>query len=229
MIFAIELLVPVALAVLVVGEDWQRSSLDRHPGALALVVGGAFSLGARAHRRALLEAGPDPRRRSGGRARCCASRRCRTQSFWLDEAIAIDAARLDLGGLFDSLAHTEGNPPLYFMLARRLDARVRHARRRRCGRSRRSSGTATILLAYVIGRRLAAERVGLALAALVAFNPVLVWFSQEARPYALLVLLSGASFLFFAMALQRPTGKALAGWAAASAGSRSPPITSRAS
>jgi drug/metabolite transporter (DMT)-like permease len=43
-IFAIELLVPVALAVLVVGEDWERSSLAGIVAALALVVGGALSL-----------------------------------------------------------------------------------------------------------------------------------------------------------------------------------------
>jgi drug/metabolite transporter (DMT)-like permease len=43
-IFAIELLVPVALAVLVVGEDWERSSLISILAALALVVGGALSL-----------------------------------------------------------------------------------------------------------------------------------------------------------------------------------------
>jgi drug/metabolite transporter (DMT)-like permease len=43
-IFAIELLVPVALAVLVVGEDWERSSLVGILAALALVVGGALSL-----------------------------------------------------------------------------------------------------------------------------------------------------------------------------------------
>jgi drug/metabolite transporter (DMT)-like permease len=43
-IFAIELLVPVALAVLVVGEDWERSSLPAILIALALVVGGALAL-----------------------------------------------------------------------------------------------------------------------------------------------------------------------------------------
>jgi drug/metabolite transporter (DMT)-like permease len=43
-IFAIELLVPVALAVLVVGEDWQRESLPGILAALALVVGGAVAL-----------------------------------------------------------------------------------------------------------------------------------------------------------------------------------------
>ena len=43
-IFAIELLVPVALAVLVVGEDWERSSLAGILAGLALVVAGALSL-----------------------------------------------------------------------------------------------------------------------------------------------------------------------------------------
>ena len=43
-IFAIELLVPVALAVLVVGEDWERESLVGILAGLALVVAGALSL-----------------------------------------------------------------------------------------------------------------------------------------------------------------------------------------
>ena len=43
-IFAVELLVPVALAVLVVGEDWERESLVAILLALALVVGGASTL-----------------------------------------------------------------------------------------------------------------------------------------------------------------------------------------
>jgi drug/metabolite transporter (DMT)-like permease len=44
-IFAVELLVPVALAVLVVGEDWERQSLVGIAAALVMVVGGAFTLG----------------------------------------------------------------------------------------------------------------------------------------------------------------------------------------
>jgi mannosyltransferase len=138
-----------------------------------------------------------------------------TQSFWLDEAIAINSARLDLGGMIDSLARTEGNPPFYFFL---LDGWMRLFGGSEAAVRSLSAliGTATILLAYEIGRRLATPRVGIVLAALVAFNPLLVWFSQEARPYALLVLLSGASFLLFAQALERPTGRRLAGWAVVS-------------
>src|SRR3954452_20269392 len=138
-----------------------------------------------------------------------------TQSFWLDEAIAINSARLDIGGMIDSLARTEGNPPFYFLL---LDGWMRVFGDSEAAIRSLSAliGTATILLGFEIGCRLATARVGLVLAALVAVNPLLVWFSQEARPYALLVLLSGASFLFFAEALERPTGKLLAGWAIAS-------------
>jgi drug/metabolite transporter (DMT)-like permease len=56
-IFAVELLVPVALAVLVVGEDWERSSLIGIVAALVLVVGGAFTLGRTPTVGRLLEAG----------------------------------------------------------------------------------------------------------------------------------------------------------------------------
>jgi drug/metabolite transporter (DMT)-like permease len=44
-IFAVELVVPVALAVLVVGEDWESSSTIGVAAAFALVVGGAYTLG----------------------------------------------------------------------------------------------------------------------------------------------------------------------------------------
>ena len=56
-IFVVELLVPVALAVLVVGEDWDRSSAVGILAALTLVVGGAFTLGRTPTVARLLEAG----------------------------------------------------------------------------------------------------------------------------------------------------------------------------
>lgn len=64
LIFAIELLVPVLLAVLVVGEDWRHTSVVGIVAALALVVGGAFALGRAPTVARLLEAGssgPDDR------------------------------------------------------------------------------------------------------------------------------------------------------------------------
>jgi mannosyltransferase len=140
-----------------------------------------------------------------------------SQSFWLDEAIAIDAAHHSIGGLFDSLVQTEGNPPLYFLL---LDGWMRLFGDSEAATRSLSAlfGTATIVVAYMIGRELAGSaRVGIAAAVLVAFNPFLIWFSQETRPYALLVLLGGLSFLFFARVLEDPGRRALIGWSAASA------------
>jgi drug/metabolite transporter (DMT)-like permease len=58
-IFAIELLVPVALAVLVVGEDWERSSTIGILVALVLVSGGAFTLGRAPTVARMLEAASD--------------------------------------------------------------------------------------------------------------------------------------------------------------------------
>jgi drug/metabolite transporter (DMT)-like permease len=56
-IFAIELLVPVLLAVLVVGEDWERSSLAGILTGLVLVVGGALTLGRAPTVARMIEAG----------------------------------------------------------------------------------------------------------------------------------------------------------------------------
>jgi drug/metabolite transporter (DMT)-like permease len=57
LIFAVELLVPVALAVLVVGEDWERNSLIAIVVGLAMVVSGAISLARTPTVARLLEAG----------------------------------------------------------------------------------------------------------------------------------------------------------------------------
>jgi drug/metabolite transporter (DMT)-like permease len=56
-IFAVELIVPVALAVLVVGEDWGGSSVVGILAALVLVVGGAIALGRAPTVARMLEAG----------------------------------------------------------------------------------------------------------------------------------------------------------------------------
>jgi hypothetical protein len=50
----------------------------------------------------------------------------------------------------------------------------------------------------------------------VATSPLLVWYSQEARSYALYALLSGVSFLFFGRALRERSRRSLAWWALAS-------------
>jgi hypothetical protein len=74
------------------------------------------------------------------------------------------------------------------------------------------AGTATIPVAYLAGTVLVSRRAGLIGAALVATNPFLVWYAQEARAYALLALLCAASLLAFGHAFGGSRG-ALVGWA----------------
>jgi len=129
------------------------------------------------------------------------------QSFHHDEVIT--AARV-LPGSFGQMLHevsaSESTPPLYYALAwvwsqafgtgeaglRALSA---------------LAGIVTIPVVYLVGRELLDRRAGLFSAALVAVNPMLVWYSQEARAYALLVLLCSASLLFFLRA--RRSGRSL--------------------
>ena len=117
------------------------------------------------------------------------------QSFWVDEGATVHLLRSDFGGMLDGLTVTEKTPPLYYLLAwlwtrpfgtgevgvRSLSALI---------------GVLTVPAAYALARELVSERAALVTAALVAVNPLLVWYSQEARAYALLVLLATLATLF---------------------------------
>jgi len=140
------------------------------------------------------------------------------QSYDHDEAVT--AARILHPSLFTTMsevADSERSPPLYYVLAwlwsrpfgtgevglRSLSALF---------------GTLTIPLAYLAAAELSRRRlVALLAAAFVALNPYLVWYSQEARSYALMVLFATAALYFFARSLKDPTPRALGMWAVASA------------
>jgi mannosyltransferase len=138
------------------------------------------------------------------------------QSFDFDEAITVGPV---LGGSFasmlDAIPQTESTPPLYYVLAwiwtqvfglgevgvRSLSALL---------------GTALVPVAFGAARELAGRRAGLIAAALVAVNPQLIFYSQEARAYSLLALLATLSFWAFVVARRDAHGRGLVLWALAS-------------
>ncbi len=77
--------------------------------------------------------------------------------------------------------------------------------RRPCARFSALAGVLTVPVAFAAARRLFSPRAGVILAALVACNPLLIWYSQEARSYALLVLLTSLSLLAFLRAREEPS------------------------
>ena len=128
------------------------------------------------------------------------------QSYHHDEIVtASRVLRVGFGHAMDAVGFSESAPPLYYALAwiwtqltgtgpwglRSLSA---------------LAGVATIPVAYLIGRELRSRRSGLLAAALVAVNPMLIWYSQEARAYALLTFFCSLSLLYCVRALRVEDG-----------------------
>jgi mannosyltransferase len=134
------------------------------------------------------------------------------QSFWLDEVFTAKLAGDDLPGLLDGVTETESTPHLYYVLAW-IWARVFGEGEAALRSLSAVFGIATVPVAYLAARELFRPAVALVAAALVAVNPWFVWYSQEARAYALLMLLATASLLFFVRALRTREPRDLARWA----------------
>jgi len=124
-----------------------------------------------------------------------------TQAYHHDEIVT--ASRVLRGDFFhamEAVGFSESAPPLYYALAW---AWTQLTGTGEAGLRSLSAlaGVATVPVAYLIGAELRGRRTGLLAAALIAVNPMLLWYSQEARGYALLVLLTGLAALFFVRAL----------------------------
>jgi len=116
------------------------------------------------------------------------------QGFWFDEASTALLVHLSPGQMLGLIPQTESTPPLYYLVAwiwtrgfgfgeaglRSLSA---------------LAGVLVVPVAYGAAARLLGHRAGLIAAALTACNPLLIWYSQEARSYELLVLLTGVALL----------------------------------
>src|SRR5437764_3129803 len=138
------------------------------------------------------------------------------QSFWHDEAVTVGRVlHPGLGATLREIPSSEATPPLYYVLAW-LWTKVFGTSEAGIRSLSALFGTLTVPVAYLIGARLVSRRAGLLAALAVAVSPLLVWYSQEARAYALLVLTSALTIWLFAAALQEPERRTwLAWWAAA--------------
>jgi uncharacterized membrane protein len=134
------------------------------------------------------------------------------QSLWYDEAVtAMRVLHPSLPSTLSAVVHVENTPPLYYMVAwgwtRVLGTGVFALRSLSA-----LAGVATVAVGWAIGRELGSRNAAIVLAAIVATNPLFVWYSQEARSYELFVLLASVAFLFFLRAHASPTRRNLAAW-----------------
>jgi hypothetical protein len=137
------------------------------------------------------------------------------QSFWYDEAYTpVHVLHPSLWATLRSVADTENTPPLWYVLAW-ADARLFGTGAVALRLPSALAGIATVPVVWAIGRELGGRRAGLIAAALVATSPLFVWYSQEARAYALFVLLAALTMLCFLRAERDPTPRRLAAFALA--------------
>ncbi len=127
------------------------------------------------------------------------------QSFWTDEASTALELHGGLGHLLASVRDLEGMPPGYFVLAW-LWSRVFGL-----GEAGLRSLSACLGVAHGaggLGARPRAAAGGGAARGRRSWprSPFLVWYSQEARPYALLVLVTALMTLFWVQGRPRPVG-----------------------
>jgi len=124
------------------------------------------------------------------------------QAYHHDEIVtASRVLRVGFGHAMDAVGFSESAPPLYYALAW-FWTQVTGTSEWGLRSLSALAGVATIPVAFFAGRELRGRRTGLLAAALVAFNPMLVWYSQEARAYALLGLFCALSLLFCVRALR---------------------------
>jgi uncharacterized membrane protein len=139
------------------------------------------------------------------------------QAYHHDEIVT--ASRVLRGGLWhamDAVGFSESAPPLYYILVW-LWTQVTGTAEFGLRSLSALAGVATVPVAYLLGTELRDRRAGIAAAALVAVNPMLLWYSQEARAYSLLILLTAVSTLYFVRALNGGRRHDFRAWGIASA------------
>ncbi len=125
-------------------------------------------------------------------------------SLWLDEAVSIHLASFPVSEIFQQgMSLQEPNPPLYH-LALAVWMKAFGSGEAAVRIFSAFLGTLYLPALYLLARRLFSSRVALLATLLSALNPFLVWYSQEARMYALVATLSLWSLYCFLRLLETP-------------------------
>jgi 4-amino-4-deoxy-L-arabinose transferase-like glycosyltransferase len=133
------------------------------------------------------------------------------ESVWLDEAFSIATSRTSLANIVAENSQ-DVHPPLHYFLLHYwgfLAGTTTWAARALSV----LCSLGTIAAAYLVGAHLRGRATGLVAAILLTVSVFQVEFAQEARMYALLVLLSTLSIYFFVRLLDESSPRVFAGYA----------------
>ncbi len=119
-----------------------------------------------------------------------------SKGLWLDEAFSVWMVRHPVGEMLDWLVRVDQHPPLYYLLLHFWVVLGDDAAAVRALSA--LFGTLTIPVVYLLGCRLADDKMGLLAALILAVSPFHVRFAQETRMYTLLAL--NVSLALYALA-----------------------------
>jgi len=123
------------------------------------------------------------------------------RGVWLDEAISLRQAELGLAELIQNLAQTDGHPPLHHVLLW-VDVRLFGDGDLVVRLPSIVAGVLLVAVVYALASELFDRRTGVLAALLAVIAPILVWYSQEARGYALEALFATLAVLGCARAVR---------------------------
>ncbi len=133
------------------------------------------------------------------------------RSFWHDEVLTMLSSTGSFGDVVINPQVNTNIPPFYYAIVNLLlnfgdsESLVRFPSA--------LFGSVSILLFFCVCRNWLGSKHGLVGAALLAISPFHLWYSQEARPYALLILLGlGSVFLFQLLKEKRNNWRVRAGF-----------------
>jgi uncharacterized membrane protein len=122
-------------------------------------------------------------------------------SLWLDEASTLGFARKTLVDIWGTLAAGEFNPPLFYWMEHLMltfgesEAVLRLVPA--------LLGSLTVVVMYFVAREVLDRPSSLVAAALLAFSPFHIYYSQEARAYAPMLFFFALALLFFLKATRK--------------------------
>lgn len=147
------------------------------------------------------------------------------ESLWFDEADIVAQARQPLSTLIESFTKAGENGPLYTLMlhywlafegnvpgaVRLINLLFGSAYEAHVRGLSMLFGTVAIPVMFAFARRLGGVTLGLISAGLLAINPFHLWYSQDAKMYSLLVLMTLLTSLLYLRAIER---NSIAAWAA---------------
>lgn len=132
-----------------------------------------------------------------------------SESYWFDETSSVSIAQKDIVTLVLDVSKEEGTPPLYFIL---LGCWIRVFGYTEVA-SRAFSvfvGVLSVALSFKIAKTMFRPVIGVMTASLIAISHFHISYSQEARAYALAMVLTLASMYLFLKYLETPKHSILA-------------------